>query len=286
MKQLRHLLLLALALLPAISFSQANRNMRAHIINVGQGNAALLEFPCGVILIDAGGESNAEFNGRQALSDYLKEFFSKRGDLNKTIDLFLITHPHKDHTLGVRDVLETYTVKNVVTNGQEYGSGSAQQKLLHKYVDDSEASEAVADVGFFESVTSKINSSGKTSQVIDPINCADVNPTIKVLWGRVPSAPASWNTEAFHNNNNHSVVTRIDFGESSILFTGDMEDVAITDLVKKYKSTNLLDVDVYVVGHHASKNGSTLDLVKAMTPEMAIISCGDPERELAWTAWT
>jgi competence protein ComEC len=286
MKHLKNTILITILLLPALAFSQAGQNMKVHIINVGQGSSALIEFPCGVILIDAGAESNAEFNGRQMLSDYLANFFQKRADLNNTISLLLITHPHKDHTSGVKDVIANYHVKNVVTNGQEYGSGSSQQKFLHQFVAETESTDDTSDdVGYFESMAGGISSSGKTNAIIDPVACNGIDPIIKVLWGRVSSPSTTWSAGAFDNNNNHSVVTRVDFGQSSILFTGDLEDVAVADLVKKYRNTSALDVDIYVAGHHGSKNGTTTELIKAISPEMAVLSCGDPERQRAWTAW-
>ena len=96
--------------------------MRVHLINVGQGLATLVEFPCAAVLIDAGGESNPLFNSTDALDSYLKEFFSKRADLENTLHCVYLTHPHKDHTFGVPVLLQSYSIKNVVTDGLERGS--------------------------------------------------------------------------------------------------------------------------------------------------------------------
>jgi hypothetical protein len=83
-----------------------------------------------------------------------------------------------------------------------------------------------------------------------------------------------WADRDFDNLNNHSVVVRVDFGESSFLFTGDLEEPAIETLVEYYADTDLLDVDVYLVGHHGSHNGTTPSLVAAMTPEVAVLGVG------------
>src|SRR5436190_6084167 len=79
--------------------------MRVHLINVGQGCATLVEFPCAAILVDTGGETNPQYNSSEALKTYLDEFFSKRPDLNHTLQGVYLTHPHKDHTLGVPVIL-------------------------------------------------------------------------------------------------------------------------------------------------------------------------------------
>lgn len=47
----------------------------------------------------------------------------------------------------------------------------------------------------------------------------------------------------------------------------------------------MLDVDVYAVGHHGSHNGTTVELLEAMTPKAAVISMGHREIEEKWTAW-
>ena len=52
--------------------------MRAHLINVGQGASMLLEFDCGTVLIDTGGEKNGSFDSESALSGYLEAFFGGR----------------------------------------------------------------------------------------------------------------------------------------------------------------------------------------------------------------
>jgi competence protein ComEC len=61
---------------------------------------------------------------------------------------------------------------------------------------------------------------GLTDEIIDPVVCAGVNPRIRVLSGEQKTNPG-WPQREFDDENNHSVVIRIDFGEASFLFTGD-----------------------------------------------------------------
>jgi competence protein ComEC len=253
--------------------------MRVHYIDVGQGLATLLEFQCGAILIDTGGEKNDEFDSTTRLLTYLTDFFARRADLQNTLDLVVLSHPHIDHTRGVNAVLDHFTVRNAVDNGEAGGSGAAQQAALEDYTQQN------SDVGFEAVHLDDISrTTGRTSAVIDPIDCQDGDPAIHVLWGLVSTDPG-WGKAAFGNPNNHSVVVRVDYGKASFLFPGDLEDVAIHDLVKRYAGTHLLDVDVYEAGHHGSKNGTTPELVSAMSPKLAVISMGPSTRELMWTAW-
>ena len=48
--------------------------MKAHFIDMGQANATVLEFQCGVVLIDAGPDQEHE----QALVEFLNRFFDNR----------------------------------------------------------------------------------------------------------------------------------------------------------------------------------------------------------------
>ena len=89
----------------------------------------------------------------------------------------------------------------------------------------------------------------------------------------------------FDNMNNHSVVVRVDAGNASILVTGDLEKIAIAGLLKRYRATRWLDVDVLQVGHHGSVNGTTREMLAVTTPQVALIAAGSPSRQHSWTAW-
>lgn len=263
-----------------------NAQMRVHLINVGQGCATLVEFPCAAVLIDTGGETDALYNSSEALKTYLDDFFTRRPDLKQTLKCVYLTHPHKDHTLGVPVILTPpYVIKNAVTDGLEQGSGKAGQIKLHQAAQDSEDnSDPDDDIGFEAVTTAEIGNNGMTNTVIDAVNCSGVNPAIKVLWGTSTKNPG-WSDSDFKNANNHSLVIRIEYGTSSLLITGDLEVAALGSLLKKYQGSNLLDADVYLTGHHGSKNGTTKKFLDRVTPKMALIGAGDLSRQLSWTAW-
>jgi competence protein ComEC len=131
---------------------------------------------------------------------------------------------------------------------------------------------------------------GLTDAVVDPFRCAAVDPVVRVLSGGVAEDPGwgtdSWGKLHVDNENNHSVVVRVDLGNASLLITGDLEEHAIAGLLERYRGTRWLDVDVYQVGHHGSANGTTRALVSAMSPDVALIAMGSSSRRLPWTAWT
>lgn len=79
----------------------------------------MLKFPCGAVLIDTGGEQNELFDSNKALLAHLDAFFERRKDLQRTLDLLLITHPHIDHNRSALAVLDRYRVRGVVDNGAD-----------------------------------------------------------------------------------------------------------------------------------------------------------------------
>jgi competence protein ComEC len=262
--------------------------MRVHCIDVGQGSATLFEFPSGAVLVDAGGESNASFNFEDELRLYLAEFFARRLDLNGELTSLILTHPHLDHTGGVELVLDHWPPRNVVTNGQTYGSGSKGQRLAHAYALQHEPD----GVGFRAVRVKQIPAAGLSDAVVDPIGPAGPglpDPTLTILWGELQTDPGDWGQSfgkpRFANNNNHSIVLRVDYGDASVLVTGDLEDVAIEDMLARYAGSGVLDVDVYVAGHHGSANGTTDELLAAASPEYGLVSMGVASRESDWTAW-
>jgi competence protein ComEC len=257
----------------ALPTSQAALDqMVAHFIDVGQGDAVLLEFSCGAVLIDTGGEATDEVVGRDRLGNYLRDFFLRRADLANTLKLVVLSHPHKDHTDGVTALLDAQpaiTIENIVDNGAtDKGSGISGQRKLQHYAADSGAGYA----GLSEAdITS---AAGMTSPTIDPIDCrpgGGVDPKIVALWGRV-----DLNTAWANDANNDSVVVRVDFGNASFLFTGDLEKEGIDAMLTSYAvDLSAFDVDVLKVGHHGSHNATTEAFVAAITPKIAVIQAGD-----------
>ena len=252
--------------------------MVVHMIDVGQGAATLIEFSCAAILVDTGGETDDGFDSGKHLTSYLDRFFERRKDLHQTLALLLLTHPHIDHTRNAMEVWTRYHVQNVVTDGRTDSTGGAQVAALISAAD-------AAQVGEEKINEHDIPAEGLSDRVIDPVRCADGDPDIRVLWGDVSAENVGWNRRALKNANNDSVVTKVTLGAASFLILGDLEEAGIEALVKRYVGTSLLGADVFEVGHHGSINATTKALLDAISPKIALISVGSPERREAWTAW-
>jgi hypothetical protein len=168
--------------------------------------------------------------------------------------------------------VEQFNVKRYIDNGQLTGPGTANPNWVRQNAQTGGRNITLRGVLNSE-ITDLPERNGLTDSTIDPVDCAGTNPKIAALSGRRDDNPGG-SHEDFDNKNNHSIVIRVDFGKASFSFTGDLEKPAIEALLDWYKETTTLDTDVYEVGHHGSHNGTTTELLDAVTPEIAVISVG------------
>lgn len=263
--------------------------MTAHFINVGQGDATLLEFDCGAVLIDAGGEGATSWPAGVTAAGYVAGFFEGRRDLDNDLDALILTHQHVDHIWGAPRVVDEFEVARVIDNGRRArGPATKPYKGLIDQIRRLDKEEIWTRIG--------VDDLPKEGLPLADLNGAfegcDVKPRFTALWGGLKSSPVGWvpnkwGDDPFDNENNHSLVIRVDYGQASMLFTGDLQEEALRDLVRRYgkQKGGLLDVDVYQVGHHGSHNATTPDLMKAMSPKAAVISMGPAWRGGEFTAW-
>jgi competence protein ComEC len=77
---------------------------------------------------------------------------------------------------------------------------------------------------------------------------------------------------AGESTNNRSGIFKLVYGETSFLFTGDVEKNVEKIYANKYRY--FLDSDVLKVGHHGSKTSSSNEFLKYVSPELSLISAG------------
>lgn len=265
MKPVKTFGILIAALLLSAPLTQAQ--MSAHFINVGQAESILLEFKTAAILIDAGGEVTGNNRDRDHLIAYLNTFFARRTDLRDSagrgiIYSLIVSHPHIDHTRHLMAVMNNFKVKNFVGGGGTTGSGLDQFNQAWRFARDN-------NIIYNRILDSRIGEEGYTTSLLRALSSPS-GVDVRFLSG--------YRTDC-EDENNESVVMRVKYGEATFLFTGDAEsedrdcEPQISLLLDWYGDT-LLDVDVYKVGHHGSRNGTTRDYMLAMSPEISVISAG------------
>lgn len=156
------------------------------------------------------------------------------------IDVLVATHPHADHIGGMRGIIERYDVGMVYMPNMT--SKSKTYLNLMQIIDDKDitVTEAYADEHFS----------------LGAAQCTIVSP------GKDDDIDA----------NNESVVIFLDYLDTECLFTGDMERRAEEEVLA---DGSMIDADILKVAHHGSSTGTSEDFLAAVSPEYAVISCGE-----------
>ena len=227
----------------ANSAAQGNEqaaSMTVKMLNVGQGDAVLVQTREQTVLIDT-----SDLDEQEKLRAELKKAGIKR------IDKLILTHPHADHIGGVEGVvLKDYEVGEVYDNGMPSKSKiyTRYMKLLKQKNIKRHGLVAGEELDFGDGVKFKVFAPAK--EIVDK---------------------GSKTTEG-HDPNNESVVGKLIFGEFTMMFTGDAEKAEEEPIVKAYGGE--LQSKILKAGHHGSKTSSSADFLRAVAPEAALISCG------------
>ncbi len=216
---------------------QHTPDLKITFLDVGQGDAAVVESPSGkVMLIDTGGLlHNGDTEGRKVVAPFL------RSEGINHIDAILLSHPHADHIGGAADILDRFPVDEIIDNGQD-----SEVPLVAKILKEAHDHGTV-----YHRATR-----GELLDFGDGVH-------VEVL---EPSGNTSMQSE-----NDASLIVKIEYGSTSCLLTGDAE---AGEEDKLEKTGDLLKSDVLKVGHHGSHTSTTADFLNAIHPKIAIISVG------------
>jgi competence protein ComEC len=218
-------------------FERFNNDLRINVIDVGNGDALIVEAPDGMrMLIDGGGFHTGDFDiGKSILTPIL---LSKK---ILTLDYVINTHPHGDHLGGIPTVIRDFTVKNFST-----GSYFISQE---KFVD---LMKLLRRKGIPLSTWKR----GDKSFLGNGLEIVVLNPDSET---------------AIDDLNNASLVMRIGYENFSILLTGDIGSDVERKLVMR---GNYLKADVLKIPHHGSKHSSSHEFIAAVQPKIALLSAG------------
>jgi beta-lactamase superfamily II metal-dependent hydrolase len=244
--------------------------LEIHIVDVGQGDGIWIS------TWDDGVPGNGRFDGRNIVIDggpdgtdsknqFLK-YMNAHAHAGATIDALIVTHPHNDHYPGARGILTNFDVCHYydpgISNGPDFDA-------------------------FMVRVDSARCGGAPTTQHRGRQNFGrpDWGSEVGVdfLWSG-PIAPTGFGSGGTKINNN-SVVLRLSYGTQSFIFMGDAEGkerhdspdsaryaekgmLADTAVAPKLKSTLLK------LAHHGSETSSTLPFIRAVDPEIIIVSSG------------
>lgn len=242
MKTVRYLLYFVV--MPMIVFSifvavekRFNKNVCFDFIDVGLGEAILVEAPKGMrILVDGGSNYRGNYDtGKHIITPIL---LSKK---ILTIDYVVSTHPHGDHIGGLPFILENFNVNSFATS--VYSLNDRQ----------------------FDEALKIISKRGIPLKLWKRKDSLKFNDDFNMLVLHPPSGyPAQ-------NPNTSSLVLKFQHKDRSFLMTGDIE--SSTEEMLILSKTNLR-ADVLKIPHHGSNSSSSMPFLQAVRPSLAIMSVG------------
>ncbi len=235
----------------ANSKAEAKGQLTISMLDIGQGDAVLIQTGAKNILIDTGDDKYYE-DGKKG-----KENTQLLTELQKLkidhIDTLVMTHAHADHIGKADKVIAQYGVKELVYNGIP----STSKYFIN-------ALKAAKANG-----TQQVKV--KAGDVLDfgnGVSFEIVSPSQSLIDEDTAAIKAKKKVDV----NNESVVGRLTFGNFAMLFTGDAEGPVEKDMVASYGKK--LKCQVLKAGHHGSKTSSTAEFLKLVQPESVVMSLG------------
>lgn len=191
------------------------------------------------VVIDGGNNQDYDYGENVVVPYLLDRKITK-------IDFLMVSHFDADHCGGLFAVLENLKVDKIVIGKQdsEYKNCTEFLRL---------AKEKKVEV--------------LSVQAGDLIKF-DQETEFQVLW------PDSTQMISDNGINNNSITGKLKYGDFSMLFTGDIEEIAEKVILEKYQNTDILNCNILKVAHHGSKSSSIQEMVEKMMPQVAIIGVG------------
>lgn len=218
-----------------------DKNLKIYFVDVGQGDCTLIQtHEKKNILIDGGGSEFGSFDvGESILLPYLLN----RG-INK-IDYMMISHFDSDHIGGLFYIMKNLKVDNIIISRQ--GKNSENFKKFIQIMSKKQINLIIVKRGDYVKID-------------DTSYFEILFPEEKQISDNVL--------------NNNSIVAKFVSSNVTMLFTGDIEEIAEKRLCELYRNTNKLQADIIKVAHHGSKTSSTLSFLELVNPKIALIGVG------------
>jgi competence protein ComEC len=214
-----------------------DRDLRVTFLSVGEGDAAVVRLPGSrVMLIDGGGAFRSTFDpGERIVAPFLWSQKIMR------VDYVTLSHPDRDHFGGLTFIARNFSPAQFWTSGTKSLDGSYAE-LLNRM----RQAGAINRLSNSASVPIMIGSAG--------VRC--VGPLAN---------------RAELKKNDSSMVVRLSYGSTVVLFPGDLESKGEHALIASGPD---LRATILKAPHHGSRSSSSPAWIAAVHPELAVISLG------------
>ncbi len=213
-------------------------------VDVGQGDCLHIRTPSGKnVLIDGGGSVSYPV-GRKILLPYLL-----KNGVNR-IDLAIATHLHEDHFQGIAELAQEIPVEKL---------GVYEANRLRE-------AELTKRTGLNGEQLIYL-SAGQTIRVDEQVEIQVLLPAAdtEAAYGEMVAADA--------DENRSSLLLRVNYGELSVLMTGDLGFPGEEEAMRRYPDP-LLKADILKVGHHGSRSSTGDSFLQSVSPKLAVIQVG------------
>jgi competence protein ComEC len=228
--------LLVVAILASVAAaSMPDDKLHISFLDVGEGDAILIQQGNQQVLIDGG----------PGAQDVTLGLGNKMPFWDRTIELIILTHPHADHIAGLVEALKRYKVEQVLYPDLDYESALYEEwlRLIKEKNIKSTTAQAGQRIDLGEGI------------IINVLN---------------PQTPPLTGTESDIDNN--GMVLRLSLNKVSFLLTADIEEEAEFRLIAERAG---LASTVLKVAHHGSNTSTTPEFLAVANPEVAVISVGE-----------
>jgi len=163
---------------------------------------------------------------------------------DRSLDAVVLTHPHSDHVTGLIDVVKRYQVGMVIESEANYSTPEYAE--WHRVLKEEHIPVTIAHAGM--------------RVLLSPKTELDILAPLRSFVG-----------VSLKNVHDAMVVSRLTYGSTTVLLTGDMERPLENQLIASGED---LHADILKAGHHGSKTSTSDELLRAVAPRIAVISVG------------